>query len=180
MPHEISLPWRDFLEDIDEALDEEVIVYCLGGFATTVKYGAPRSTGHLDYIETIPNDGGARLERIAGEGTELSRRHGLTTHRAGGVAHLPESYHERVVEVFEGAFRHLKLFVLDPHDLALSKLSRNSSVDRDDVEFLAQSGHLDARILRERYTEDVRPYAVGDLDRDDRTLDLWIEWYLAP
>jgi hypothetical protein len=180
MSDEISVPWRDFLEDIDKALYEQVVVHCLGGFAMTVQYGVPRRTGDLDYIETVPHHGGPLLERIAGEGTELSRKHRLTVERAGGVANLPASYRERLIDVFGGVFRHLRLFVLDPHDLALSKLSRNAPVDQADVEFLAQSGHLDPRILRERYTEDFRPYAVGDLDRDDRTLDLWIEWYFTP
>jgi len=36
---------------------------------------------------------------------------------------------------------------LDPHDLALSKLERNSQKDRDDVRFLARSIPFDLDIL---------------------------------
>lgn len=176
---ETSAAWREFLHDIDKALGEPVVVHCLGGFAMTVQYGVPRSTGDLDYIETVPNYGGAVLEAIAGEGTELSRKHGFKVERAGGVANLPESYQDRVIEVFPEAFRNLRLFVLEPHDLALSKLSRNSPVDQADVEFLAKSGRLKPDTLRQRYVEEFRPNAIGDLDRDDRTLALWIEWYFT-
>jgi hypothetical protein len=39
--------------------------------------------------------------------------------------------------MFPGAYRNLHLMALDPYDLALSKLERNSQKDRDDVRFLA-------------------------------------------
>src|SRR5438552_16427628 len=48
------------------------------------------------------------------------------------VASLPDSYGDRLTELFPGQFRHLTLFALEPHDLALSKLARNSPVDRED------------------------------------------------
>ena len=40
--------------------------------------------------------------------------------------------------MFPGAYRNLHLMALDPYDLALSKLERNSQKDRDDVRFLAR------------------------------------------
>lgn len=176
-PREMSVPWRDFLDDIDHALQQDVVVHCLGGFAMMVKYGVPRSTGDLDYIETVPDEAGRILETIAGEGSELSTKHGLSVHRAGGVSNLPASYRERLTEVFAGCFGHLRLFVLDPYDLALSKLSRNNPVDQADVEFLVRTVPLGSDTLRQRYKKDFRPYAVGDVARDDQTLNLWIEWY---
>src|SRR5438445_3083410 len=144
---EMSAAWRDFLDDIDKALRQDVVVHCLGGFAMMVQYGVPRSTGDRDYIETVPNEAGRILEEIAGEGSDLATKHGLTVHRAGGIANLSASYQERLVEVFPGAFRHLRSFVLDPYDLALSKLSRNSPVDQADVEFLVKTVPLDAETL---------------------------------
>ena len=54
------------------------------------------------------------------------------------VAAIPENYEDRLTEMFPGTYRHLCLMALDPYDIALSKLERNSQKDRDDVRFLAQ------------------------------------------
>jgi hypothetical protein len=72
------------------------------------------------------------------------------------VAAIPESYEDRLVEMFPSAYRNLHLMALDPYDLALSKLERNSQKDRDDVSFLARIAHIDLDILRERYTTELR------------------------
>ncbi|MFL6603661.1 MAG: DUF6036 family nucleotidyltransferase [Steroidobacteraceae bacterium] len=44
--------------------------------------------------------------------------------------------------------RKLQLFALDPVDLALSKLERNSDRDREDVLRLAQAGYIDCGVLK--------------------------------
>jgi len=60
-------------------------------------------------------------------------------------------------------------------DLALSKLERNGERDRDDVLCLARAGFLDARILKTRYEEELRPYLTGNVDWHDKTAQLWLE-----
>lgn len=50
---------------------------------------------------------------------------------------MPEDYEERLTEMFPQAFRHLRLFALDPYDLTLSKLERNIQRDRADVRYLS-------------------------------------------
>jgi hypothetical protein len=50
-----------------------------------------------------------------------------------GVARVPENYEERLIEMFAGKFKRLRICALDPYDLALSKLERNIQRDRDDV-----------------------------------------------
>jgi hypothetical protein len=44
---------------------------------------------------------------------------------------------------------------LDPYDLALSKLERNSQKDRDDIRFLARSIPFDLSIFQDRYTTEI-------------------------
>ena len=66
---------------------------------------------------------------------------------------------------------------LDPHDLALSKLARNSPIDRDDIAHLAKAVPLDANILRVRYQRELRPIIIGDAEQHDRTLTMWIDAY---
>ena len=60
------------------------------------------------------------------------------------------------------------------HDLVLTKLTRNADRDRGDVEYLATAVPLDVSVLRQRYQREMRPY-VGLPEREDLTLDLWIE-----
>jgi hypothetical protein len=61
-----------------------------------------------------------------------------------------------MIEMFPGAYQHLRLMALDPYDLALSKLERNGQKDRDDVRFLARSVPFDPEILQLRYAGELR------------------------
>jgi hypothetical protein len=73
-----------------------------------------------------------------------------------------------------GRFEHLRLYALDPYDLILSKLERNSQNDRDDVAVVAGSLHLSRDWLRERYQKELRPYLANE-SRHDLTLKLWLD-----
>ena len=75
----------------------------------------------------------------------------------------------------EMSWSNLRLFALDPEDLALSKLERNSDRDRDDVFRLSSAGYIDTAILRTRYFEEVRPYLLNRVEWHDQTLDLWVD-----
>ena len=87
---------------------------------------------------------------------------------------MPDSYEDRLTEIFPGSFNRLRLLALDPYDLALSKIERNTQRDRDDVRHLARTIPFDLTKLRERYHTELRPY-LGNPDREDLTLKLWIE-----
>lgn len=169
-------PWREFLSEVDRLLPGPVELHCLGGFVTAVQYRLDRPTNDVDYVEIIPRDALQVLQQIAGPGSNLAEKHGLHFQHVT-VASLPESYTERLRELFPGRFRNLRLFGLDPHDLALSKLARNNPVDRDDVAYLAKTVPLDPDLLRKRYREELRPILIGDLERHDRTLEMWIQAY---
>jgi hypothetical protein len=92
---------------------------------------------------------------------------------------MPDSYEDRVIELFPGRFKNLRLFIPDPYDLVLSKLSRNADRDREDVKYLSNVCTLDQQILRKRYTEELRPNLIGDCKQHDQTLEFWIEAYFA-
>jgi hypothetical protein len=91
-----------------------------------------------------------------------------------GMVDPPDGYEERLIEMFPGAFRRLRLWALDPYDLALTKLTRNLPRDREDIRFLADSVPLDLSVLRSRYENELRPY-LGNPAREDQTLQLWVE-----
>lgn len=110
---------------------------------------------------------------VAGKGAELHRRYNLYIDPVA-VCTYPERYDERLTEMFPGAFDHLRLFALDPYDIALTKLERNSQRDRDDVKYLARKVPFDLDLLTDRYKSEMRPYLANE-DRHDRTLKLWME-----
>jgi hypothetical protein len=175
-PPELANPWRAFLVDVDGQLPRPIEIHCLGGFVAAFYYDLPRPTNDLDYIGVVPHDAMATLQEIGGIDSPLAKRHRVHFQHVG-IASLPESYTERLTEPFPGKFRRLRLFTLEPHDLALSKLTRNSPIDRADVAQVAKAVPLDAKVLRARYRRELRPIIIGDPDLHDRTLEMWIEAY---
>lgn len=90
------------------------------------------------------------------------------------LAPIPEGYESRLAEMFPGTFKHLRLFALDPYDLALSKIERNSQRDRDDVKHLARTVPFDLQILKSRFENELKSY-LGNPQRESLTLQLWID-----
>ncbi|HXS93679.1 MAG TPA: DUF6036 family nucleotidyltransferase [Candidatus Limnocylindrales bacterium] len=100
---------------------------------------------------------------------ELRRLHATRRDR-----HIPENYTDRMTLMFPTAFRRLLLLGLEAHDLALSKLERNSARDREDIKYLARVAPLDLSVLERRYEVELRPYLVNT-ERHDLTMRLWLE-----
>ena len=176
MSPNLSSPWREFLEELDALLKEPIQLHCIGGFAVVMGYGLPRGTNDLDYRSFYPFDCLNDLQTKAGPGSALAQRHKVHVQHTG-VESIPESYEDRLIELFAGRFKNIRLFVPDPYDLILSKLTRNIERDRQDVEYLAKTNRLDPAILKERYEEELRPVLIGPPDRHDNTLKFWIEAY---
>jgi len=164
-------PWRSFLHEIDNYVAEEHYFHCLGGFVVTQLYGSVRTTSDVDFLTLAGNAGD--LIGYAGIGSPLYDKYGLYLDPVG-VATVPDSYEERLTEMYPGAFEHLRLFALDPYDIALSKIERNIERDREDVKYLASAVPLDLDVLQSRYNDELRPY-LGIPEREDLTLKLWIE-----
>jgi hypothetical protein len=178
MSPEPVAPWKAFLEDLDSLLAEAVQLHCIGGFAVVAAYGLLRSTNDLDYFSIQPYDCAAQIETTAGRGSSLAQKHKMYVQRVG-VASVPESYDERLTELYPGHFANLRLFVPDPYDLALSKLTRNAERDREDVRHLAKTCSLDPDVLRDRYQKEMRSIVIGNPLQHDATLEFWIEAYFS-
>jgi len=176
MSPNLSSPWREFLEELDALLKKPIQLHCIGGFAVVMGYGLPRGTNDLDYRTLYPFDCLNDLQTMAGPGSALAQRHKVHVQHTG-VECIPEGYEDRLIELFAGRFKNIRLFVPDPYDLILSKLTRNIERDRQDVEYLAKTNRLDPAILKERYEEELRPVLIGPPDRHDNTLKFWIEAY---
>ena len=169
----IPEPWQSFFSDINASLTEDAELHCIGGFVVTVLYALARPTADVDVIAISPRSEIESLMNLAGQGSELHRKHKLYLQLVG-VATVPDSYEERLTEISPGSFKRLRLLALDPYDLALSKIERNTQRDRDDVLHLARTLALDLDLLMKRYQDELRPY-LGNPEREDLTLRLWIE-----
>lgn len=177
-PNRPPEPWNAFLADIDGALDRRVVLHCIGGFAIAMLYGLPRPTVDVDCLGVIPVEETAHLQSLAGEGSALHKKHGVCLQHVGIVT-VPENYYDRLISMFPRAFRRLRLLGLEAHDLALSKLERNSGRDREDVKFLAHAAPLDLAVLESRYRAELRPF-LANTRRHDLTMRLWLEMLARP
>ena len=139
----------------------------------TMVYGFSRPTGDLDVLEIAPRDAGRAMLELGMQGGPLHKKYKIHLDHVG-VTHVPENYEDRLTEIFPRVFKHLRLLALDPYDLALSKLERNIQRDRDDVLHLARTVPFDLEVLKGRYQKELR-WQLGNPEREDRTLRLWIE-----
>lgn len=170
---DIPEPWLSFLRELDSSVDEDIRLDCMGGFVVSVVYGFSRPTGDLDVLEIAPREAGRPMLELGMQGGLLHKKYKIYLDHVG-VAHVPEDYEERLSEISPKTFNHLRLFALDPYDLALSKLERNVQRDRDDMMHLARTVPFDLEVLKDRYQKELR-WQLGNPDREDLTLRLWIE-----
>ena len=136
-------------------------------------YSMPRPTADVDFLTVVPYTEMRHLLELAGQGSALHKRFGLYLQHVG-VASLPEEYEARLIPMFPGAYRNLRLLGAEAYDLALSKLERNLGRDREDIKHLGRTVPLDADVLEQRYTQELRPYLMS-IEHHDLTLGLWIE-----
>lgn len=170
---DIPEPWLSFLRELDSSVHEDIRLDCMGGFVVSLVYGFSRPTGDLDVLEIAPREAGRPILELGMQGGPLHEKYKIYLDHVG-VAHVPENYEKRLSEISPKVFKHLRLFALDPYDLALSKLERNVQRDRDDVMHLARTVPFDLEVLKDRYQEELR-WQMGNPDREDLTLRLWIE-----
>lgn len=172
---DLPSPWNKFLPAVDQRLESGIEAHSLGGFVLTVLYGVPRTTADLDYISTVPATGVAELQTVGGPESTLAEKYRVCFQHAGGVSDIPEDYQGRLTPLPFG-FSKLTLKVLDPYDLALSKLTRNSPKDREDVKVLAAKLNLSFGALMTRFDQEMRTW-LPNLQRHELTLTPWREYF---
>lgn len=167
-------PWWSFLTELDAQLDEPVDFHCLGGFVVSQYYGFARETADLDILTVIPRKVGERVSQIAGQGSALQKKYRVAIDRVS-VVHYPADYQIRLVRVFP-IWPKVRLWALEPHDLALTKLERSNDRDIQDVIFLAQAGLITREVLVSRFETEWEPYVTGRTPTWNwTTLQMWID-----
>ena len=70
----------------------------------------------------------------------------------------------------------VRLWALEPHDLALTKLERSDDRDIRDVMYLAQAGLIVKKTLISRFEAELEPYITGRTPTWNRTtLKMWVD-----
>ena len=167
-------PWLTFLRELDDSLDERVEMHCIGAFALLILTSVARPTADIDFIEAVPDSGWRQMMSIAREGSALAVKYGLYLHEVT-IAEYPCEYRDRLIDITPAAFRRLTIKLLEPYDLVLTKLSRNSPKDRDDVMSLVKNCRLKREVLSERFEVEFRPYIQTAEERTISTMKLWLE-----
>ena len=163
-------PWDKFLREVDAQLPEEVHLVCIGGFVLAALYGFPRPTDDLDYVSNIPKQASELIEEIAGKNSALApTRQSLHPFR-GRCVDIPEEYEDRLLPILL-AYERLQIAVPDPYDLVLSKLTRNSPKDREDVKHVAIKSQLSFATIMERFENEMD--WIANAERHRTTLNLW-------
>ncbi|MGO4882232.1 MAG: DUF6036 family nucleotidyltransferase [Bryobacteraceae bacterium] len=175
MPNERPTePWFAFLSDLNAQLSEGADLHRMGGFVVSQCYGFARETADLDILNVIPLQATSALEALAGKASALHRKHRVYLERIG-IANFPDSYETRLFRVFP-LWNRLKLWALEAHDLALTKLERSNDRDLQDVMYLSRAGFLQRQTLIERYRSEMRPYLTGPTPTwHDTTLQMWVD-----
>ena len=171
----IPKPWGAFLRELDDIATAAVDFHCIGGFVVNMKYGfSSRQTFDIDVLAITPNSQQQEFLQNAAKGSVLHRKHGVYLDLVTVIQAYPEDYDQRLTEMYSGQLKKIRLFAVEPHDLALMKLERNAERDRVDVMFLASQGLITASEMDRRYRAEMRSY-IGVPERStDITLQLWV------
>ena len=142
-----------FLADLDRilvgrAFGQVLNVYHIGRSALVWEYDYTATTQDFDILRP---KGGAELLHFAlqqfGKGTAKATEHGLYLEVVeDAFPPMPAGYERRARPV-QGAWEVLRIFRLDPHDLAASKLRRFAAKDRADIRLLCDLGHIEPERL---------------------------------
>lgn len=169
----IPEPWQSFLSELDRIADQAIDFHCLGGFVVTVVYGLPRTTSDVDVLMFVPRENSRKLIDSGQAGSDLHDRHKVYLDPVTIVT-PPADYDQRLTKIYSESFKNISLYALDPYDIALTKIERNSPKDREDVKYLARTIPFDLNILEERYYKELQGHLLVP-KRVDLTLKLWIE-----
>jgi hypothetical protein len=171
----IPKPWGAFLRELDDIATAAVDFHCIGGFVVNMKYGfSSRQTFDIDVLAITPNSQRQEFLQNAARGSVLHRKHGVYLDLVTVIQAYPEDYDQRLTEMYSGQLKKIRLFAVEPHDLALMKLERNAERDRVDVMFLASQGLVTASELDRRYRAEMRSYIGVPEHSTDITLQLWV------
>jgi hypothetical protein len=164
MPHNNADEIREFLAAIDRHLGSPVRIIIIGGSAAFF-HGATSTTTDIDTESEIS---AAMNEAITAARAET--RLDIPVNRST-VADYPHNYEDRLERVM-GELKYLEVFILEKHDLALSKAVRCNDHDLKQLSEIHEADPFNCDTLVSRFRDEM-DHATGDRDvRRSNFLDL--------
>jgi len=143
-----------FFVAVDKHLTTSAKIVIIGGSAAAF-HGATSMTNDVDTFEQTGADLENAIER-AREETGLS-----IPISPAGVAQIPYNSEDRFDKCLP-QLKKLEVFILERHDLALSKTLRGHEHDEQQIKEIHQANPLDFDILVPRFKDEMLPICVGD------------------
>jgi hypothetical protein len=149
----------ELLNALDAALTghakagERLELYHLGRSAMILQFDLPLATRDFDFVQmSSPLEQEAL--RLFGQGTGEAERLGLYLEGVPqGLPPMPHGFQKRCQEVHPDRWRIVRLWQLENHDFAVTKLKRFRPQDREDLQYLCDEGVLEPGRLRESLKE---------------------------
>lgn len=168
-------PTEEFLCAIDAAwewpMDARIELRVLGSSALFLQCDYNRGTKDSDIIETaqLAGDVVSRLQALAGRGTPLHGRHRLYLDVLGArFPFLPPEPMWWPLPELTARMAHFSVAVLDPTDVAISKLARFHANDVQDVRHMIRRDFIDHAEFVARFQA-----AIDEFAMDSRSEDYW-------
>lgn len=132
-----------FLKAVGERYANPAQIFLLGGSALCL-LGSPRPTLDIDYVgDDLKKD---ELQKIM---EETAREFGLDVEAVPVEKFIPLPSKKQRQNILVGTFGKVKVYILDPYSIALSKIDRGFDTDLDDVLFLIQQGLIEIKALEQ-------------------------------
>ena len=171
---------RRFLQQLDEELmpyatGQRLDLYHLGRSALVLRYQATFSTKDIDVVQMRTHlELEEKARELFGQGSAKAKELNLYLDLVPqGIPPLPAGFQSRSTEV-TGGWQVIRLWELEPHDLAATKLKVFRPQDREDLRFLCDQGILHADKLHESLTKAFLWHPDDDEDRDRAVAHLQI------
>lgn len=146
-----------FLQSVDRYLTGRTRVVIIGGSAAALGHGASSTTSDLDTYNAITEE----LQNAVARAIEETGIH--IPFSQATVADVPYNYGDRL-ERRLSELRHLEVWVLEKHDLVLSKTVRCYEHDLQQIVEIHRSARLSFDILVERFESEMSN-VMGDPGR---------------
>lgn len=168
--------FRAFFERIDQELlpfakeGARFDMFLLGRAAMVLTYQFPLATQDIDFVLMRDSDLESKAIELFGKGTALTKALGLYLDPVPqGLPPLPGGFRHRC-QLVPGDWKVLRLWMLEVHDLATTKLKSFRAKDREDLQLLCDQGWLSAAKLRASL-QAAFPFAAHDVEDDPDTPD---------
>lgn len=143
------------LIETDKCLNQKADLILIGGTALVVKYLSPRATLDVDSCSNISKElkeAWKKAEKKVGVSIPLSK---------SPISEGPYNMEERFTSYNDLKLKFLNIFVPDPVDIILMKVTRLFGKDRDDIKYLIKHSKIKESVLLKRYNEEM-DHVVGN------------------